>query len=271
MVLYPYRSEDVSPDACRSTCFTGILGISVTPCQTNMSHQECTSGWCGTSNDNSLTALGEFDTDDADWLDNLMDTLPDRCQSAGNRAAITDWVAGVENGTGKLDYDDQPEDLTLDYDDSRGSKSATWNPSGEDDWFPALRNGWELIAGDDDCDSYLGDLGSIAFDDRLKTLKRAIGGSCAEIAEKLLDAAGISYDDICCEVHNSGGVASWRYLNCRNADVQLATAVIRRAAEIAAAWDNANIDGGTDELCAAVSKFAVRANMSASSCQPRNA
>jgi len=42
------------------------IEISTSPAITNMSHEECTDGWCGTTNDWAVYAHGEYDTiDDA--------------------------------------------------------------------------------------------------------------------------------------------------------------------------------------------------------------
>lgn len=39
-----------------------VMTITTTPGTTNLSHEERTDGWLGTTNDNSVTAHGEFDT-----------------------------------------------------------------------------------------------------------------------------------------------------------------------------------------------------------------
>jgi hypothetical protein len=58
-MFYPIRVENIGPN---QKDHTDHFVIQTVPGTTNMSHQELTDGWLGSTNDWSRTALGEFET-----------------------------------------------------------------------------------------------------------------------------------------------------------------------------------------------------------------
>lgn len=59
---YVVNRENVSPNALRSAEEFWTVVIQTEPERTNSSHQIRIEGWCGTTNDMSVTAHGEFDS-----------------------------------------------------------------------------------------------------------------------------------------------------------------------------------------------------------------
>lgn len=61
-MYYPIVVEDVSADAMRSGLPNEWVEIISQPGRTNLSHEERTDGWLGTTNDVYECAIGEFET-----------------------------------------------------------------------------------------------------------------------------------------------------------------------------------------------------------------
>ncbi len=63
-LIYPYTVDDVSTNALRSDWNPTQAYLSRTPQRGNSgNHPEIVNGWCGTTNDTDVYALGEIDTD----------------------------------------------------------------------------------------------------------------------------------------------------------------------------------------------------------------
>ena len=220
MKMYLYCTTDCTPDSCRSSKTSDTYGISTSPCETNMSHEERTSGDCGTTNDQSLTAMGEFDSD-ADVADEIISSLPSECNSSENRENLLNWISQLSD-----EEQDGVEDFIFLFDDSRESQSATWNPSDEN-WFPVLKPGWETLVGTDDNETTW----PLDRDDR--DALDEIFGDTFNAVEYILDTCNINYDNISCENIDSGGTSSWKYFNVRIEDYHRAYAALKIAAGIA--------------------------------------
>lgn len=205
MKIYAYYIQDVSPDALRSSTITGAYSLGRTPCKTNLSHQEREHGWCGTTNDRSMTALGVVDLDADDAQDAIVRMLDDDAAIV-DMDAIRNWAES-----------DDAEDYSVPLNTEQVSESATWDAESDDNWWPVPRDGWANVYAEDNATAVVDGL-NIAPD--------------REVVRGALDAAGIRYDDCGWENYDAGGYSCARAINVRSADYDRAVAAICAAAVI---------------------------------------
>lgn len=95
-MFYLIHNQDVGPNKRDSH---GFMTITTQPGRKNMSHEICTDGWLGTTNDNDSTAYGEYET------------LEDARAAAAKRG----FTEPVETDDQYSDYDDDGERIDIEY------------------------------------------------------------------------------------------------------------------------------------------------------------
>jgi len=221
MELYPYLRSDVSPNALRSTWNPDRAYIGREPQRTNMSHEERIEGWCGTTSDISVTALGVVDTDDEGWFDALIELLPDGITV--DREDLESWMDDDDD-----EDEDEDEDFECGIDTSNVSRSCTWDEADDEGYWPTPQDGWTMIAGYDQEDRIY-DLSA----DEDRVLTRANDCCSPVAAAKILDIVGPDYDYVEHETYDSGTCGTdWAYTLVREDDEEDALRVLRLAAAL---------------------------------------
>jgi hypothetical protein len=181
--------QDVSPNALQSSWNPDEGFIGLTPERTNSSWEERTDGWCGTTNDVSVTALGEIDTEDDNWLDEIKRAFLGFPTVKVDKDEIAQWVKNVE------DAEEDYEDLYFEcgQNTKRMSRSAIWNedPDADGEWYPTPREGWMFLLGRDsefECE--------FLERDELHQLEDILDYRLWEIVAEIMDVAGIENEFI---------------------------------------------------------------------------
>lgn len=230
MKVYVVSTRDVGPDACRSSCSGESVELSRHPATTNMSHQPIEHGWAGTTNDIDVVALGVVDTDGINWRQDLLEIIPDNAEPDWDE--ITAWVTDTDT--------DEPLEIPLD--ERQESRSATWDPTDGDEWWPTLRDGWTIVAGDDNQES------SWVFgcrDDQRRVAYAADLDNDIDVVaacQFVLDSAGVDYDNICCEDYGAGGYSGWNYICVHDDSREAADVAVSFAINIAEAVIDAGLN-----------------------------
>jgi hypothetical protein len=226
MLLYPYTVSDVSPNAMRSTWNPDRAYIGRKPQLTNMSHEPRIEGWCGTTSDSSIHALGEFDTDDEDWFEDLQRAFGDEVNL--DKEDIEQWMAAegvIDPETGEPD-----PDFECDLDTSAGSRSCTWDEGDDsENWYPTPRDGWEILA------TYDNNYNEIEFLTKQQHDRfiNEVDGCLVNAAAKVLDIIDLDYDQVDHETYNSGTCGTdWAVLGVHEDDKEDAEQVIILAADL---------------------------------------
>ena len=88
-MLYPILHEDISPNECRARTRLPWITVQRAPGHTNMSYQECSEGWLGSTNDIDAHALGEFDEH---AIGDLVECVESALGQTIDHAALAQWI-----------------------------------------------------------------------------------------------------------------------------------------------------------------------------------
>jgi hypothetical protein len=220
MELYVHTSEDVSPNALRSTWNPTRVYISKQAQRTNMSHEQRTEGWLGTTCDSDAYALGVVDTDSDDWLADLDALLPD--DVSVDREELEVWISEDQAP------DSGNSDFECDLDTTSGSRSCTWVEGADDeDYWPTPRDGWTMIA----CYAQDNDVECLSREQQNELERAYDASSGVDAAEKIMELLSIDHDQQDHETYDSGTCGTdWAFLCVQDDDVEDAQNALQLAA-----------------------------------------